>query len=35
MYYIQRTMDLLDVEWKTLDNGKLIRIDKFDYKINI
>lgn len=35
MYYIQRAMDLVDVEWKTLDNGKLIRIDKFDYKINI
>ena len=35
MYYIQRTMDLLDVEWKTLDKGKLIRIDKFDYTINI
>lgn len=35
MYYITRTMDLLDIEWKTLYDNKLIKIDKFDYKINI
>ena len=33
MYYIERTADLLDIEWKTYDNGLLVKTNKFDLDI--
>lgn len=30
MYYVQRTMDLMDIKWKQLCNGELFDINQFD-----
>ena len=30
MYYVQRTIDLMDIEWKQLCNNELFDIHKFD-----
>lgn len=33
MYYIQRIIDMLDVPWVVIENGRLVRTNKFDYNI--
>lgn len=32
MYYVQRTMDLLDIEWYTFNGNELIRTNRFNYE---
>lgn len=33
IFYIEKTMDLLDIDWQQIDHGRTYKIDKFSIKI--